>query len=78
MRVETPHRSIQSSTRRPGHQIHPQPEGQDKQKIKNKTKTPQVAAEEHDIVDTHWPKKTIRSKVEETRSGSGSRSRSTK
>jgi hypothetical protein len=50
-----------SSTRRP------------RQTIKNKTKSPQVAAEEHGIVnvfseDTHWLKKTIIFKVEETRS----------
>jgi hypothetical protein len=42
-------------------------------KIKNKTKTPQVATKKHDIVDilsedTLWIKKTIKSKVEEPRS----------
>jgi hypothetical protein len=40
-----------------------------------KQKPPQVAMEEHDIVDisskgTPWPKKTIRSKVKKTRSRS--------
>jgi hypothetical protein len=63
--------------------FHPQPEGQDNKFIlnlkartkKKKKNTPQVAAEERDIVDipskdTHWPKKTIRSKVEKTKSGS--------
>jgi hypothetical protein len=53
--------------KRLGQQFHPQPKGQEKQNKK------------HDIVDipsedTHWPKKTIRSKVKETRSGSRSRS----
>jgi hypothetical protein len=78
MRIKPPHRSIPSSTRGPGQQIHHQPEGQDKQKIKNKTKSPQVAAEEHGIIDIPSedmprPKKTIRSKVDKTRSGSKSR-----
>jgi hypothetical protein len=61
MRVKPPHQSISSSTRRLGQQIHHQPEGQDKQKKKQKTKSPQVVAEEHVIVDipskdTPWPK----------------------
>ena len=80
MRVKPQHRFILSSTRRPRQQIHHQPKGQDKQKNKkqNKTKTLQIAAEEYGIVDILskdmlWPKKTIRAKVEETRSGSKSR-----
>jgi hypothetical protein len=54
MIVNPLYRSILFSTQRAGQQIHPQPEGQDKQKkIKNETKTPQVAAEEYNIVDIH-------------------------
>ena len=50
-----------SSTRRPGQT--------------KKTKTLQVAAEEHDIIDIpsenmHWLKKTVKSKVKEIKSRS--------
>jgi hypothetical protein len=61
----------------------PQSNDQDhKIKTKNKNKNLQATADEHDIVgipseDPLWLKKTIRSKVEERRSGSGSKSRST-
>jgi hypothetical protein len=56
------------------HYSRPQSNDQDhKIKAKNKNKNLQATAEEHDIVDipledTLWLKKTIRSKVEESRS----------
>jgi hypothetical protein len=58
----------------------PQSNDQDRKiKTKNKNKNLQAVAKEHGIVDilsedTLWLKKTIRSKVEETRSGFRSRS----
>jgi hypothetical protein len=65
IRVKLPHRFISSSTRKAGQQIHLNSKARTNKKIKNKTKTPQVAAEEHVIVDipskdTTWPKKMIR------------------
>jgi hypothetical protein len=66
------------------HYSRPQSNDQDhKIKTKNKNKNLQAAAEEHDIVgipseDTLWLKKTIRSKVEDSRSGSKSRSKATR
>jgi hypothetical protein len=63
------------------HYSRPQSNDQDnKIKSKKKKKTLQAAAEEHDIVgipleDTLWLKKTIRSKVEDSRFGSKSRSK---
>ena len=78
MRAKPPHRFISSSTRRSGQQIILNPKTRTNKKIKNKTKSPQVVAKEYGIVDIpskdmHWPKKTIRFKVGEIRSGSKSK-----
>jgi hypothetical protein len=62
----------------------PQSNDQDhKIKTKNKNKNLQATVEEHDIVgipseNPFWLKKTIRSKVEESRSGLQTRSKATR